>query len=255
MKVYLRKRKQGQNGKVSLYLDINYGSIRTPDGKIKTHREYNYLKLFLTDKPRTATERHHNKTMLQLADKIRSKKEYELNTSISGFTPTISFKDSNFCEYFYDKLKSKHGAKTNFKDLEGIYNTFVEFAGSDILFSEITEKFCERYLQYLQRKISKRGSHLSNVTINHYYHYFSTTIQQAIKEKIITDNPLLLIKKLKTKKVKKLYLTLEELKVLVNTNCKQSELKRAFLFSCLTGLRWSDVYKLSRQDFSFSLNH
>ena len=27
-------------------------------------------------------------------------------------------------------------------------------------------------------------------------------------------------------------------------NCKYPVLKRAFLFSCLTGLRWSDVYKL-----------
>jgi len=40
------------------------------------------------------------------------------------------------------------------------------------------------------------------------------------------------------------YLTLEELRALVKEECRFEVLKRAFLFSCLTGLRWSDVQKL-----------
>ena len=63
-------------------------------------------------------------------------------------------------------------------------------------------------------------------------------------DKIISENPLQKIKSLKAKKPKVIYLTLDEVKLLSATDCKDTELKRAFIFSCLTGLRWSDVYKL-----------
>ena len=244
--VKLRKRKQTKNGRISLYLEIYKGRITTADGKIKYLREYNFLKLFLIDKPKCDADKEHNKKTERLAKDIRNKKEYELNTGrLLGVPQTSDYKDSNFCDYFYDNLKRKHGAKSNFKDLEGIYNTFTDFAGADITFAEITEKFCERYLEYLQNKTNKSGSQLANVTINHYFHYFSTTIKQALSDKIITENPLLKIKPLKTKKVKKNFLELDDLKKLVNTDCSNLELKRAFIFSCLTGLRWSDIYKLT----------
>ena len=37
------------------------------------------------------------------------------------------------------------------------------------------------------------------------------------------------------------YLTHEELQRLAETSCKYEVLKKAFIFSCLTGLRWSDI--------------
>ncbi|WP_369692196.1 site-specific integrase [Formosa haliotis] len=37
------------------------------------------------------------------------------------------------------------------------------------------------------------------------------------------------------------YLTFQEVQSLVSTKCKYEVLKRAFLFSCLSGLRWSDI--------------
>lgn len=41
------------------------------------------------------------------------------------------------------------------------------------------------------------------------------------------------------------YLTIEELKRLASTECLYPEVGRAFLFSCLTGLRRSDIVKLT----------
>jgi integrase len=61
---------------------------------------------------------------------------------------------------------------------------------------------------------------------------------------LLDKNPCLLIKSPKTIEPKKEFLTLEELKLLVQTDCRFPLFKRAFIFSCLTGLRWSDVYKL-----------
>jgi len=70
-------------------------------------------------------------------------------------------------------------------------------------------------------------------------------IKCAIKNKIIKEDPTVNIKQLKTNKSEPIYLTLEELQKLIQTDCNQPTLKRAFIFSCLTGLRWSDVYKLT----------
>jgi integrase len=121
---------------------------------------------------------------------------------------------------------------------------FKKFAGTDVTFAEVTESFCEKYLQFLQSKPNRQGSTLSKSTVNSYFRFFSATILQAIKEKIITENPLNSVVRLKTPKPEIVFLTLEELKQLVATDCKNLRLKRAFIFSCLTGLRWSDVYKL-----------
>lgn len=41
-----------------------------------------------------------------------------------------------------------------------------------------------------------------------------------------------------------MYLTLEEVRMLAATPCRYPDIKRSFLFSCLTGLRKSDIEKL-----------
>ena len=48
------------------------------------------------------------------------------------------------------------------------------------------------------------------------------------------------------------YLTLEELKVLYETECEPHVLKRASIFSALTGLRWSDMIKLAWKEVQHS---
>ena len=45
-----------------------------------------------------------------------------------------------------------------------------------------------------------------------------------------------------------MYLTIDELKILAATECEYPQIKRAFLFSCLTGLRRSDVERLKWKD-------
>lgn len=40
------------------------------------------------------------------------------------------------------------------------------------------------------------------------------------------------------------YLTYDELQALANAECKYPILKNAFIFSCLTGIRWSEIDKM-----------
>ena len=54
----------------------------------------------------------------------------------------------------------------------------------------------------------------------------------------------------KDEKSKEIIFRIGRVKQLLKTDCKSSELKRAFLFSCLTELRLSDVQKLKWSDLS-----
>lgn len=69
------------------------------------------------------------------------------------------------------------------------------------------------------------------------------------------DNPVKRVKGIKRVDFKRQYLTLEEVKSLMKTECEIPILKSAFLFSCLTGLRWSDIEKLSWEEIEHSIEN
>ena len=56
MKVHIRQRKQSKAGSISLFLEIYKGTTTTPEGKVKNLRDYEYLNLYLIDKPKTPIE-------------------------------------------------------------------------------------------------------------------------------------------------------------------------------------------------------
>ena len=78
-------------------------------------------------------------------------------------------------------------------------------------------------------------------------------MHQAIRDGIITKcEGLYTVDAPKHTETKKEFLTFEELKGLSKVECKYDVLKRAFLFSALSGLRWSDVNALTWTDVRFS---
>jgi hypothetical protein len=195
MTITLRKRKQGKNGKVSLYLEFYNGKIILPNGKIKYDRKYEFLNLFLVDTPKSTADKTHNKNILQLAKNIKNQRELELHTTKHGFTKKSSHKDTNFYEYFNDIAdKNKNKNKSAFNSWQTSIKHFVSFAGKNVVSRDITESFCRKYLQYLENKGTKNGIPLSYSTINLYISFFSLVVKQALKDKIIIDNPLLEIK-------------------------------------------------------------
>jgi integrase len=180
---------------------------------------------------------------LQLANNIKSKRELALHTDKHGFGNKTDSKDSNFLDYFNSIVEAKKGTSLYYICQSAFYS-IKDFKGDDILFSDITIDFVEKYLRYLQNKKGNKSANIMPNTIKTYFCVFSYVIKQAIQDKIILENPILFVRLPKVKKPKIVYFTESELKKLVKTDCKHPILKRAFIFSCLTGLRWSDVYKL-----------
>ena len=92
-----------------------------------------------------------------------------------------------------------------------------------------------------------RKGGLSEGTVFLYFSVLSVTFNAAYREDLMSENPIKKIdRSLKPKKPESVreYLTLEEIKQLIATPCSHESASQAFLFSCFTGLRLSDIETL-----------
>jgi len=82
-------------------------------------------------------------------------------------------------------------------------------------------------------------------------------LKQAVKDGIIPTNPAEGVEGFKQGEHEREFLTLDELQAAVDAECEIPQLKTAFIFSCLTGLRWSDIQKLvwSEMQHSNEMGH
>ena len=244
MKVHLRKRKQTKDGSISLYLEIYKGTTTTPDGKVKNLRDYEYLNIYLIDKPKTPTEKQSNKETLQFAESVKAKRELEIKNGLYGFTN--QFKQStNFIDYFTDQMEKRKQSEGNYGNWDSTLKHLIKFAGTKVSFREIDQTFCENFRDFLIKTAKKTsGQPLSSSSVSSYFNKFRACLKEAVKKKIILSNPATDVSNPKVIESIIEYLTLDEIKAIVKAECKIPILKRAFLFSCLTGLRWIDINKL-----------
>lgn len=66
----------------------------------------------------------------------------------------------------------------------------------------------------------------------------------AYRDKYLRENPNDFLEKIESRYIHKEFLTQDELKTLASTPCDIPVLRNASLFSCLTGLRISDILNL-----------
>lgn len=226
MSVTLR-RKDISGNRQSLYLDI-YETSKP--------REVEFLKIYIFKKPRNPQETQSNKENLKLAETIRIQRELQINAHGSGYVPRHKQK-INFLLYF-------ESFANNYKNKDvrlvwGSYKYFKEFVNTDFLKpSDITEELLLNFKVFLENK-------LNGETPANYFSKLKKVLRQAHKEKVFIDNPALYIVNKKNDNIKKDVLTAEEIQILASTHCPHEEVKRAFLFSCITGLRYCDIVNLN----------
>ena len=244
MKVHIRQRKQSKAGSISLFLEIYKGTTTTPEGKVKNLRDYEYLNLYLIDKPKTPIEKQGNKDTLQLAESIRAKRELEIKNGLYGFAN--EFKQStNFIDYFTGLMEKRKQSGGNYGNWNSTLKHLIKFAGTKVSFREIDQTFCENFRDYLKNTAkTKSGQPLSSASVSSYFNKFRACLKEAVRKKIILSNPAIDVVNVRVIENKREYLTIDELKASVKAECRYDVLKRAFLFSCLTGLRWSDINNL-----------
>lgn len=127
-----------------------------------------------------------------------------------------------------------------------------DFGGENITFSEINTKFCEKFKLYLltAKSGNNKENTISQNTASTYFSVFKAALKEAFIDGYFTSDISAKVKSIPHEESRREYLTLEELNTLVETPCELDVLKRAALFSALTGLRHSDIQKLTWNEMS-----
>ena len=244
MKVHLRQREQKKGKRISLYLEYYKGSRKSDEGKALPIREYEALRIYLHIKPSTPLQKQENKQNLELAKNIKSKREIDIKNNEFGFL-TNTKSNSDFLQYFNKLTEDRLSSIGNYGNWDSTLKHLNQYTKGRVLFKEIDQNFCEGFKEYLTNKVKKNnGENLSSSSVSSYFNKFRASLKQAVKDKIILYNPSIDVKIPKVKEKEREYLTIEEVRQIEKEECRYEVLKRAFLFSCLTGLRWSDINKL-----------
>ena len=125
----------------------------------------------------------------------------------------------------------------------------------NMTFRDVTPAFVQGFKDYLDKTARVRDKRkktkttedmkpISNATKISYFNKLRACINQAFEDGIIPRNPLRGIEGFKLEERERVYLTLDEVKAMAAAECKYPVLRNAFLFSCLTGLRKSDIEKM-----------
>ena len=236
------------SGIINLYLDIY----------IEGRRSYENLKLYLVPE-KTRADREKNRETLKLADAIRAKRLVEFQNGLYGFEG--GFKTgTKFFDYYNtlcEKRRRNPESLGNWGTWQAALLHLKKYAGNpDITFKEITPKWIQGFRDYLETEATIRdvvGSRhaeedrrpLSQNTRKTYFNRLRTCLNCAYEERIIPHNPFRGIENSKTQERERIYLTVDEVRAMAATECRYPVLKRAFMFSCLTGLRKSDIQKMT----------
>ncbi|NQU84485.1 MAG: phage integrase SAM-like domain-containing protein [Mariniphaga sp.] len=229
MKVHLRKRKMRNstksNPRYTLYLDIYKG---------KRNRQREFLNIYLEPSDTIPVR----KEKLELAQNIRAKRMLELTNEEHGFPSRQKLKQ-NFVEYFKLQMDKKEG--NTIVPWKNTYIYLKKYTKGNIPFTNVNKKWLEGFTDYL----------LQFVGISSTYTYMGKircALNEAVRDGIILNSPGKLLRPLKVPEKSKEHLTIEEIQKIANTPFYNDEVKKAFLFSCFTGLRLCDIKKLKWTD-------
>lgn len=189
------------------------------------------------------------------ADKVRElrQREYdnqELYTEAeSALAAQSERSQANFIDYFEQEAKRRHTAnsesiKVNWNRVHELIKIFAEC--DNVPFSNIDLRFIENFKQFMLTapQGGKKSGTVSRNTAATYFSIFKAALKQAFVDGYLTVDLSAKVKGIPEQESRREYLTIEELNQLALTECDNPIIKRAALFSALTGMRHVDIQKL-----------
>jgi integrase len=195
--------------------------------------------IYIAKSPRTPAERNINAEKLKQAEAIRAQRELSIINEQFGFIDKTKQK-MDFLAYFKEKLPD-HDKKWGI-----VYGHFNKFVCGKCTFADITVELCTNFRNYLLNatQLSHEHRKLSQNSAAGYWSTFRGFLNLALKEKYLLEDINNSLDKIETLDTRRQFLTIEEVQALYETPCRFPVLKAASLFSCLTGLRFSDILAL-----------
>ena len=150
--------------------------------------------------------------------------------------------------------------------MQALENHIETYAGKDVVFRDVDKAWLLGFISYLKNKAlnqnyqrakdaeKRKEVRISQNTQHRIIVNLNFVLAAALRDGLIRQNPMSLLSnrdKVAAKKGTREYLSKEEVERLMATPFTHSRynIKEAFLFSCFTGLRFSDLRVIRRADF------
>ena len=200
------------------------------------------------------------------ADNVRNLRQHEYDNQ-ALYTETdaeqAAQNERSRCDFikYFEELKEKRH-KNSSKSIQVNWNRELALLklyteGKAMYFGDIDLNLIEDYKDYLINapQGGSKGGIISRNTASTYFSIFKAALHQAFIDGYLTIDLAAKSKNINYEESQREYLTLEELNKLAATPCDSPILKRAALFSALTGLRHSDIKQLKWKDLVKDQEH
>lgn len=187
----------------------------------------------------------------------------------AGFSPTVKSNASlllfvdQVAKDEYDRTQNK---RSYFYSLQSLAKHITAYASANVTFKEVDLNWCRGFLEYLKSDAldfnylrspdpkKRKKLHISQNSQVRLQRNLSYVLNKAVKASLIASNPMQSLdkdEKVKPKDGTRYYLEQSEVQTLIDTPYTHGKhhIKEAFLFSCYTGLRFSDLKQLRRSHF------
>lgn len=222
-----------KSGNTTLYLDIY----------IKGKRTCESLGLFLIPE-HTRADKAANRETLRLAEAIKAQRVVEVQNGRFGFDDNSKL-GINFLDYFIAMRDKYPKNSASWFGYTSAHIQLCKYCSRSTTFRDINKDFAEGFRTYLMtRAVTRFGTPLRSSSQEVYWTLFKACINTAHRDGIIPNNNATKVGGIERKPRARAYLTIDELQRMAALPYEHSVFRRAFLFSCLTGLRKSDIKKL-----------
>ena len=233
MKVKLRT--QEQKGRIYFYTDIFYGYVTDKNGKKKPKRKRKSLELSYPVNCTNPFDRKQKKEAIRLADLKVLKLETEFHSEKAGLGKSY-MSETNFFEFFENHLNNTKMTMNNRNGYENVISKLIAYRGRYTLINQVDYEYCKGFGQFLVNGTKKDGNPLSSSTIDSYYKKLTIICKELVSQGILKKNPAIAVKLPKVTHKRKEVLSKEEIKLLMDVDCKIKVLKQYFIFSIFTGI-------------------
>jgi integrase len=229
--------KEMRNGHKSIFLDTYLNG--------KRHKEY--LKLYIIPE-KTPLDKAKNRQTLEIVKTIQSQRIVDLQKAEHGLK-SISDKKQKMLLVDYIKYVSESKNPQTKRSYDTLI-LFVQDFSSTTTLKQVDKDFCIGFINYLKNAKGKRAKKAKPLTTNTQIAYLKklkVVFRSAIENGIINKNPFDSISKEQLPKraaTEIPFLTFDEVQRLNATPCS-TDIKAAYLFACYTGLRFSDISRLT----------
>lgn len=211
-------------GRLGLYLDYTL-----PSGRYRSS-----LGLYVAAKPKNAIERDDREHTMRLGERRRSE---EYLRCLDGYVPSrmSAVTVSEFCR----ELKLERANTRTQNGWETVARHLDRSGIGSIRLARLTAADCLRFRSYIMSINVKKS------TAGHMFGIFRTALHQGHHRGLMKDDLREKCDAIRGEKAVIEHLTQSELDTLLATPYRHDDTRRAFALSCMTGLRFSDIERLT----------